>query len=330
MEIKQLVFSTKDSSKTFIFNDKINLVASSSLSDEIIKENYNNLDSEYLIKSEDKISLADVIQVKINLTATGVFMVALKKSTFTKKDKKELFAELVKLRDNNEITVDSQKIKITKIIESLIKYNPLYVAYVDLGNFKFDRKTFIELFESTDLAFPILILNPSQNPVIESSANKKKENNGKKETKLSKKLNKFYTTDFLFFAIFSIFISFGSGLFVYQILNGDAIAIFLAILVLVFVGTLFYATYRSYKESEKFEYKLNKIWLPICYLLLGVLLGFAIALLVTNYVLKPKEGVTINFGLVFGISLPISFILSLSSIATPLLIEKIVNKFKKK
>ena len=109
MEFRRLIIAQKDSSTKYIFNNKVNLVTSTSLSDELLKANYDLTSSEFIIESMDNISIGDVFQIKVRVAKTGIMMLYFAKDALSEESKQNLFNEISALKDNAEVTEDAQK-----------------------------------------------------------------------------------------------------------------------------------------------------------------------------------------------------------------------------
>jgi len=64
MEFRQLIITQKDTQQRYVFNNRINLVVSTDLSDELLIPNNSEFETSYLIESEENISIKDVFQSK--------------------------------------------------------------------------------------------------------------------------------------------------------------------------------------------------------------------------------------------------------------------------
>ena len=339
MEFRQLIIAQKESSARFVFNKKVNLVTSTELSEELLKENYNLENSTYTYESLESLPLAEVFQIKVRIASTGIVMLVFKKDALSEETKQLLFNEISALKDEQTPTSDLQKQKISRLIDIVNKYSPIYVAYANTGDFLFVKSTFEEIVSNKDIDFPVLVLLMPFGYVDTPSDKKKRKNIDqpkqpvvKKETgKISFKeiVPELKSLDYVFFGIFSIFIAFGLVVSIFELLNGEGIAVFLLILTVAFFITLNYATYKAYKENSYFEYKIKRLIIPIIYIIIGLTLGLVLGYIITTYVIKAKEEIIINFGLVYGISIPLSLVLAMLSLATPKPIERIISKIKK-
>lgn len=348
MEFRRLVIAQKDSSVKYIFNNKVNLVTSTLLSEELLKTNYELENTTYYFETLDNISIAEVFQIKVRIAETGVMMLNFKKDGLSEEDKQKLLEEISALKDNQEPTEDAQKAKIGRVFDIIIKYNPIYVSYVNTGDFLFTRSTFEIIVMDKEIDFPILVLlapfgyedKPTKQKGLFSSkpkpAAQPKTNEQpveKKETSTTTKkdiINQLKSVDYIFFGIFSIFIAFGVLISAYEIANGNGIAVLLFILSVIYVVILNYTTYKAFKENEYLKYRLDRLIIPILYMIVGLVIGFVIGYLITTFVIKPKEDVVINYGLMYGISIPLSMLLSFTALIIPIPVSKIIAFIKKK
>lgn len=344
MDFRRLIIAQKDSSTKYIFNNKVNLVTSTLLSDELLKPNYDLKETSYYFESLDNISIADVFQIKVRIASTGIVMVNFKNDALNEEQKQALFNEISVLKDNVEPTVESQKAKIGNLVDIVSKYQPIYLAFANTGDFLFVRSTFEEILLTKDINYPFLVLLPSINFVDTPSDSKRRRHNSQnpapqpapkrvrqpgEKTTIKDILLTFKSMDYLFFGIFTMFIAFGLLISIFEIQNGEGIAAFLLILTIAFVVTLNYATYKAKKENSDFEYNVRGLIAPVTCILIGIILGIVIGWLISTYVIKVKEEVIINYTLVYGISIPVSLIVALLSLFTPTPIKKIISKIKK-
>ena len=347
MEFRRLVIAQKDSSVQYIFNNKVNLVTSTLLSEELLKTNYELENTTYYFESLDNISIAEVFQIKVRIAETGVMMLNFKKDGLSEEDKQKLLEEISALKDNQTPTEEAQKAKIGRVIDIIIKYNPIYVSYVNTGDFLFTRSTFEVIVHDKEIDFPILVLlapfgyedkptkqkglfapKPKQTKPkeIDEPVEKKVEGSTTKKD-IIKQLK---SVDYIFFGIFSIFIAFGVLISAYEIANSNGIAALLVILSIIYVVILNYTTYKAFNENEYLKYKLDRLIIPILYIAVGLVLGFVIGYIITTFVIKPKEDIVINYTLMYGISIPLSIVLAYTSLVLPIPIGKIIAFIKKK
>ena len=344
MDFRRLIIAQKDSSTKYIFNNKVNLVTSTSLSDELLKPNYDLKETTYYFESLDNISIADVFQIKVRIASTGIVMVNFRSDTLNEEQKQALFSEISALKDNVEPSIESQKAKIGNLVDIVSKYQPIYLAFANTGDFLFVRSTFEEILLTKNIDYPFLVLLPSIGFVdTPTDSKRRKQNKQNVSSQLVQKKVKqpgekttfkdillaFKSMDFVFFGIFSIFIAFGLLISIFEIQNGEGIAAFLLILTIAFVITLNYATYKAKKENPDFEYTPQGLGVPLTYIIVGIVIGIVVGWLITTYVIKVKEEVIINYVLVYGISIPVSLLVAALSLFTPTPIGKFISKIKK-
>lgn len=344
MEFRQLIIAQKNTSNIYIFNHRVNLVTSTSLSDELLKENINLGDTSYFLKSENDISIADVFQIKVRIANTGVMMLNFKKDAFNEEEKQNLFNEISALKDDQTPTLELQKIKIGKLIDIVAKYNPIYLGYTNTGEILIAKTTFEEIIAIKDIDFPILVLLPSigyedkplttkKGKLVKQNSSepitKKVDENSKGKFSFKEFIPQLKSLDYIFFGVFSIFIAFGTLISGFEIINGEGIAVFLIILSVAFVVTLNYATYKAYLENEYFEYKIKRLIIPCIYVALGLVVGIVIGYLITTYVIKLKEEVIANYAMLYGLTIVLSSLVAFVSLFTPIPLKKLISKIKK-
>lgn len=336
MEFRQLIITQKDTQQRYVFNNRVNLVVSTDLSDELLIPNNSDVETSYLIESEENISLKDVFQIKINIAQTGVMMLNFKKDALTEEQKQQFVQDLSALKDGVEPNDETQKTKIVKVIEIAEKYNPLFICYANTGDFIFTRSTFEGLLRDKELAFPILILLNSLDFAAKTEKSPKKKG-AKKSTPKEKKsggtkfdFSALKNLDFIFFGIFSLFILFSLIISVYEFQNGEAIAVFLVVLSVIFLATLIYAVYRASAEDDDFYKSWIKLIVPIAYIIIGNGLGVLAGFLVCKYALKVNEGKDINYTLVYALPILISLVLTISSLWSAIPLRPIIRKLKRK
>ena len=337
MEFKQLIISQKSTSQRFIFNNKVNLVSSTLLSDELLKPNYDLTDSDYVLESGGSLPLSETFQIKVRIAQTGILMLYFKKDALTPEQKEELIKKIGELKDGVEPTNESQKAKIGNVISIASQYCPLFVGFANNGDFIFTRLTFEEILNGKDIAFPVLVLLTSLGFTDEIASKKKKVKPQKQTQKVSKGKFDFSSIiadltnmDYIFFGVFSLFILFGLVLSIFEIQNQDALSIFILVLSIVFIATLYFAVYKSSKDEVKYEISLKKLAVPAIYIVIGSTLGVVLGYVITTFVIKVKDDIIINYALIYVLSIVIGFLVTLASLFSPLVIAPIVNKLKKK
>lgn len=355
MGIRQLVISQKDSSQKFYFNRKSNIVISNSLSDDLLKPNYFNGENQYVVEDENGNPIESIFQFIINLKDVGVFVAYFDRSNFNDENKEALITKLQSLKDKGETTLDNQKNKIPVLLKMLEEDKPLFVCFSNTSELILTRAYFDDLLTTFETSYPILILMQSLTSLLESSDPQKKqkkfapvvkkeekprevkkeptikEPKEKKEHRSFKETAKsLYCLDFLFFMIFSAFIAFSGVGALHRMLANEGIGVFLIVMMVLFILTLNYATYRSYKEEPKFQYKLPNLILLLSYIVIGVALGIVIGYIVVTNAFKADPEKPIDTMFVLAVMIPSTSIVAILSAFTPIPLSKLFSKMKKK
>ena len=339
MEFRQVIISQNNSSDNYIFNNKVNLVTSTVLSDELLKENYNLGDSPFVISSSNNLALKDTFQIKIRIQDAGIMMVYFDNVGFEQEKKEQLLNEIKTLKDGVTPTQETQANKIVRVLEIIGPYQPLFVAYLNRGEFIYTSSSLNELLKDKELDFPLLLLIASLNYV--DSPSKTKDGKPVKEKKVKKVSNEkfsyleaFKSIDFIFFGIFAMFIAFGSVISGFEIKNGEGIAVFLIVLSVAFFFVLTYAVYKTYKDDGLFQYKIKNMVAPVVYIIIGIALGIVIGYLITTFVMKPKEvdgePIEVNIPLLLVIGGLIALGASSIALALPIPLKKLFKKLNRK
>lgn len=336
MEFRQLIITQKDTQQRYVFNNRVNLVVSTDLSDELLIPNNSGVETSYLIESEEDIALNDVFQIKINIAQTGTMMLNFKKDALSEEQKQQFVQDLSALKDGVEPNDETQKAKIVKVIEIAEKYNPLFICYANTGDFIFTKSTFEGLIKDKELAFPILILLNSLDFAAKSEKPSKKKTSKKTAPKVKKigglkfDFSALKNLDFIFFGIFSLFILFSLIISIFEFQNGEAIAVFLVVLSVIFLGTLIYAVYRASGEDEDFYKSWTKLIIPIIYIVIGNGLGVLAGFLVCKFALKVNDDKVINYTLVYALPIIISLVVTIGSLWSSIPLSPIIRKIRRK
>ena len=348
MGIRQLVISQKESSQKFYFNRKANIVISNSLSDDLLKPNYFNGENQYVVEDEQGNPIESIFQFIINLKDVGVFVAYFDRATFTDENREELIGKLQSLKDKGETVLENQKNKIPILLKMLEEYKPLFVCFSSTGELILTRSYFDELLNTFETSFPVLILMQSLTSLLEDTLSEKKTKKPiivKKEPKVQKEyqtkekkehrsfketMKSIYCLDFVFFGIFSAFIGFSGVSAVHRLMANEGIGVFLIVMMCLFILTLNYATYRSYKEEPKFKYELPSLLLLSTYIILGVTIGIIIGYMVVTNAFKEDPEHQIDTMFVLATMIPATVAASLLSMFTPIPISKLMQNLKKK
>lgn len=140
---------------------------------------------------------------------------------------------------------------------------------------------------------------------------------------------KLFSLDYLFISIFTMLFGFGLYAGIFESLLAESVATFLYILSVVFVGVLYYSFYSATYKRRVERHQELKYWL-LLYVALGATLGIVAGYLVTTYAMKVPEDFVLNLGLLLGISIPVTLLLSLISPLVCILINLVNIKLHKK
>ena len=322
-----LIFQNKNTKQEFAFENKVCVVEDRKFANGIKKQNYKNIDSEFVIKSLNDLHVSDVVQIKINLKNTGVFLANFKKEDLVEEKRQKLLEEISGLKSDEELTVENQTKKIVKLMKILGKYGPIYVAF---GNFDIIK---VELNDSVikGLSFPLLIM-PKQKKIFLNLKFKKSQAQANSQEKTNEKQPyapiELFVMDYFFIFLFSLLGSLAMVTAIFELMNKEGIGIFLVILSVAFIITESIAmTLTIYsKGREKNPYL--RFYLAI-YIVLGVVIGIVGGYFISSGLIK-TEIKDFDYGKVVLLSSLISSVSLLSSIGTSIFINKIIIKINKK
>ena len=309
METNELILKFEDKEEVFNFADKINKIDNEKLVKILGRENVKNSNSTLIIKSMN-LPIYDVIQFKINVSEVGSFLFNFEKDKMNDQIREEILSKIATLHDDVEPTKETQTNKIKNLIKIVSEYEEIYCSYVPNGKFKLTFEELNETLKEIEFAFPILFLENNEKGIFDVEG--------------SKLGFRKFTIDYLFTSIFSILMSFGVMVGIFQIYNKQSVAAFLLVLAFIFFGVLCYSIYSViYKQNKEVNKKLK--YFLLIYTTIGIVVGIAIGWIVCRFALKIEvEGLSLkNIGLISG---AVSIALSIASIYTPKLINFIVKK----
>lgn len=309
MKINELVLKYSDKEEVYNFADKINKIEDQKLVKILGRENVKNSNSTLIIKSMN-LAIFDVIQFKINVSEVGSFLFNFEKGKMNDNLREEILSKISKLKSESEPTKEDQILKVKNLLTIISKYDQIYCSYIPSGKFKFSFEELSSSLSEFGHSFPILYLCFNDKEIFETKGNKVS-------------FRKF-TIDYLFTSIFSILMTFGIVVGIFQIFNKQTIAAFLLVLAFVFFGVLCYSIYSViFKQNKEIDRKLK--YFLLIYTTLGILLGTLLGLIVCKYALVIEvEGLSLKT--VALISICVSLALSIASIYTPKLINLIIRK----
>ena len=342
MRKKTLILKFIDTQKEYLFEDKVFVIKDKKLIENLEKPSIKNYESKLVIKTMDDTHISDVIQIKVNMSETGYFLVSFAKGSLEEEKRKSLLEEISGLKSNAVQTNSTQLRKAKKLCEILNKYKPIYVTFINDGEFRVNAtKLSLEHLE-----FPLLLLNKPikkkffigfKHKKVKLKKKKEVKEDGlqqeEKEIKQPKKIKQprlvyspfsLFEVDYIFVFLFAALGSFGVLTCVFEAVNKESIAIFLGILGLAFALVLAISVQSTvYKKG-----KLINPWLRVylCfYIIVGIVGGIIGGYFISKGVLK-TEIEDFDYKKVIIISSLISVPAMLSSLLSSMLINMLVKK----
>lgn len=283
MEDEKLILKFEEDENEFVFDKKLTIIEDKKLVKNLSKTNVSNGASSLIIKSMNNTPIYDVIQIKINVGETGVFLVNFDKEKFDEETRSKLLEKIKALKTDGEPTKDIQLKKIFDLVKILNDESPIYVSFKNTGDIKIEDKD----LENITVYFPLIWLKNPENP-RENKEKKPFEFNFKKiHIKLPKIDFPLWNYDYLFVALFAMLGSFALMVGIFSIFNKESIAAFTIAMGVILIGILFYVTYTTlYKKCEE-KYRLLRYYL-ILFIVVGIVLGLVIGSIISKNVIKIK------------------------------------------
>ncbi len=314
MKRKNLILKFTDSGKEFLFEDKVFVIEDKKLVDNLEKPSIKNSESKLVIKTLNDTHISDVVQIKINMNETGTFLASFQKDSLSEEKRNELLKEIGGLKSNAVQSNSTQLKKAIKLVSILNKYKPLYVTFINDGQYKVN----ITKLSSEDLRFPILVLNkPAKKFTIHPKS--KKDNQQKSYSAFS-----LFEVDYLFVMLFALLGSFGIITAIFEFMNKQNVAIFLTIMAFAFAFVLILSVQSTMYKKGKLINPFLRIYL-ILFILLGVAGGIAGGYYISKLVFK-TEIADFNFTYLIINSSVVALPVMLSSLVTSLLANAVVKK----
>ena len=311
MKKKNLILKFTDSGKEYLFEDKIFVIEDKKLCENLEKPSIKNTESKLVIKTLNDTHISDVIQVKINMNDTGTFLASFQKDSLSEEKREQLLKEIGSLKSNAIQSNSTQLKKTIKLVEVLNKYKPIYVSFVNNGQYKVNMSK----VSAQDLKFPILVLNkPEKRFTVHPKSGKEK----------SYSAFSLFEVDYLFVLLFSLLGSFGVITTLFQVQNKQSVAIFLAILAIAFSFVLILSVQSTMYKKGKLINPYLRIYL-VLFILLGVAGGIVGGYYLCKLVFK-TEIADFDYKHLIIMSAIISTPIMLSSLATSLLANMVVKK----
>jgi len=325
MKNKTLVLQFEDTKQEYYFEKKVFVIEDKKLIENLSKPNIKNADSTLTIKSMHGIHISDVVQVKINMADTGTFFANFPKETLVEEKRKTLLEKISKLKNNRVPTKTTQQKKVSDLIAILNEYRPIFVSFVNNEEIKLNISKLAQL----ELKFPLLVLS-TQDKKFVIKFQKKHRNPGKNDNLKKNKPQRNYEPialfkiDYFFVFVFALMGSFGITTAAFEIMNKEAISIFLSILGLAFTIVLILsmqsAIYKRGKERNPFLR-----YYMIAFILVGIAGGVVGGYFTSKGILKTEiENFDYKKMLIYSIG--ISCVALLSSVYTCIPVNSILKK----
>lgn len=302
MKKKTLVLKFTDNEREFMFEDKLFVIEDKKLIENLEKPSIKNSESKLVIKSLNDTHVSDVIQLKINMSETGYFLVSFAKDSLSEEKRKVLLEEIGKLKSNAVQTNSTQLKKAKLLVRILNKYKPLYATFINDGEYKVNPGK-LSLEEYT---FPLLVLKkpekkfmvrpkvkaPKEKPVKEPKPEKIKAEKEEKPAKKKKPKQTYsafplFSADYLFVFLFAALCAFGVITAFFEFKNDENIWIFLAILSFAFAIVLILSVQSTCYKKGRLINPFLRYYL-IIFIVIGVAGGIVGGYYVSKLVLKTE------------------------------------------
>lgn len=343
MEKQPLVLKFKNKEAEYSFENKINIVQEKEFLNILSRPNYKNQNSSLVIKSMNDLAIADVIQIKVNISSVGSLFTNFNKEDFNEETRNKLLEEIGKLK-GDDVSDEAQFNKLKELLALLNNYSPIYASFSNSGDAKID----LEKLGDVELTFPLLVL---VKPVVErkvkpekvrpEKVKPEKENSKPKKEKQNQKPKKekkqwfanydafpLIDLDYLFALIFALLGSFSITASIFEIINKESVATFLIILSIAFIVTLIVSIYTSVYKRGKVRHPLLRYYLGV-FIIVGIAIGVISSYFVCKNILK-TEIEDFNYRRFILLSILFSVLFLLSSLSSSRLLNLIMEKRKNK
>lgn len=169
MKVKQIIFKFEEDKNEFSFDENINVLENKKLIRSLSKENIRNQNSSLIILSMNNLPIYDVIQLKVNLSETGVFLVNFSKEEFTENIREDAIKKIKELKDDSTPTKEIQIEKIKKLLKILDEFHPIYATYRSKDDINVEPEDFNKIGEEITWSYPLIILNIIKKPTKQIS-----------------------------------------------------------------------------------------------------------------------------------------------------------------
>ena len=323
MKKKPLILKFSDSEKEYSFEDKLFIIEDKDLIKNLEKTSIKNSESKLVIKSLDNTHISDVIQIKVNMSETGYFLVNFAKDTLDEGKRTSLLDEIGTLKSDAVQTNSTQLSKAKSLCEILNKYEPIYVSFVNNGEFHIDTNK----LASETLNFPLLVLKKEKKTrFMFNKTHVRSRNNRNKDAKDKKTYSSFplFEADYIFILLFAALGTFGILTCIFEIMNKESISIFLGILGLAFVVVLAISVQSAmYKKGNLINPYMRLYLSP--FIIVGIVIGIVSGFFVSKLLLK-TEIENFDYSKLILLSSLISAPAMLSSLVSSMLVNIIIKK----
>ena len=332
METPKFVLKDTYTNQDYFFDNNVNFINDQTLIKNISKPNIKNQSSSFVISSSNDLHISDVVQVKINISDTGYFLVSFLKENLNDETRSELLKEISGLKSDTSRTSETETKKIQELVGILNKYSPLYATFKNDGEIEIETNRLSEL----QLDFPLLVLPKNRQKIMLNFGRTKqrkkpqecspKEKDETKKEKIYKPFPLFDLSCF-FIMIFSLLGSFSTNASVFEIMNKKGIAAFFIVLSLVFAITLVIAVHSTLYKKGVVKNPYQRYYLSI-FIIIGIAAGITASYFICQNVLRTNIE-SFDYKLMFLFSVPISALALLSSLSSCRLMNLIIKLSRK-
>lgn len=324
--MEKLIFSNKYLKTEYSFSDPINQLVDKQLVKILKKENYRNEDSGLFVSSSKNVPVSDLIQVKINVSRIGIFLVNFDKEKFNEEDKKKLIDEITKFKSEGPTSDEEQFKKIKLLVKVLNNANPLFITFNNNQQISIEEEVFKDITKDIKLTTYIFLLSKPK-----TYKAKEVKNNKVKEVKMVEIISfRDYMSDNIFFSIFCFIMSLSLIIGTVMSQNKDNLSIFLFVLCGIFFCVFSYSIYKYIGCFKEWSLNFQKTKFPVLMSFIGTASGIAIGFLISYFVIKPKEGISINYKNSLSISIPVGLGLTLLGLIMGYVIYIAIKHINKK
>jgi len=302
IRMESIIFSNKYLKKEYTFSEPINLISDKKLRNILKKENYKNEDCGLTVSSMNNLPVSEFVQIKVNVSKVGVFLVNFEKEKLDEETRKELINKISELKTTVELTEEQQFDKVKNLFLILNESKPVYITFSNNSNVKINKEKFEEFLKDVEInTYLFLLSRPIQ---IETKVVKNKIRKNKEPKVIQKVHIRDYIVDYVFFGLFCLIMSFSLILGIIMAFNNDSLCALLFALSGIFLGILTYAIFRHIGDFTKFSINFETVKFPALFTFVGLVLGIGLGYLTGFFTIKANEGVVINYTNALIISIP--------------------------